>query len=138
MKPMILFFSLLLILSCIACNRSPQPVPQASTATLALTLSPLGNKGNGPLGNGTVRLTPNPQSGNVNCQLVGNQPITCVEQFVRGATVILRVSPEDSTLESINGCNVTKCEGCPLGVTTCQVTMDGDKGVSAVFIGLIK
>jgi|GEM_PF-5078671 len=132
MKIRILFFSLLLTVSCAACNRGPKPVPQGSTSKLTLTVSPLGNRGNNP-GSGSVKLTPTPQSGNADCAVAGNQPITCVVEFAPGATVSLRVVPDSSIIESLNGCNVTGCEGCPPGVTTCQVVMNRDQAVSVVF-----
>ena len=143
MKDMILFFSLLLIVSCTACNPGPQPAPQATPApqgtTAKLTLTMIGNTGTAPhgFGKGTVTFAPTPQSGNANCNLIGNNPITCTANFAPGATVVLTVLPNDSTLESINGCNRTACEGCPPGATTCQLTMNGDKSVNAVLVGLI-
>jgi len=135
MKHMILFFSLLLIFSFAACNRSPQPIPQATTAKLTLTM--IGNTGLAPagFGKGAVTFSPAPQSGNAKCNLVGNTPITCTANFAPGAMVRLAVLPEDSRLEKMDGCEVIKCEGCPLGETICQLAMNGDKSVSAVLIG---
>ena len=138
MKGLILFISLLLIASCTACNHGPSPAPQATTAKLTLTM--IGNTGRAPngFGKGSVTLAPTPQSGDARCDLVGNNPITCTANFAPGATVTLTVLPDESTLETINGCNVTKCEGCAPGATTCQLTMSGDKTVTAVLIGLIR
>ena len=135
MKHMILFFSLLLIVSFTACNRTPQPVPQATTAKLTLTM--IGNTGSAPagFGKGAVTFSPVPQSGNAKCNLVGNNPITCTATFAPGALVRLAVLPEDSRLEKIDGCEVIKCEGCLPGETICQLTMDRDRSVSAVLIG---
>lgn len=134
MKHLILF-SLVLILSCASCNRGPSPGPQATTAKLTLTMIPIKRT---EFGNGTITFTPTPKSGNSNCKLVGDQPISCTEDFTPGATVTLLVVPnETSDVDSISGCNVTKCEGCPPRATTCQLTMNGDKSVTAKLIGLM-
>lgn len=133
-KSKTLFFSFLLVVSCTACKSSPRPGPQAAAAKLALTLSPLGNRGLNP-GYGMVTLTPAPQSGNADCTLVEGQnpPITCVAQYAQGATVRLRVIPNHSIIETLNGCTIMQCEGCGPGESTCQVVMNGDQGVSVVF-----
>jgi len=129
----LLFFSLLLIVSCVGCSR--QPDPRANTAKLTITLSPLGNGGNGPFGFGTVGLAPSPKSGNANCVLPEghNPPVVCTEEFTPGTTVTLRVTPTSSIIESLNGCTKTLCQGCGPGVETCQVVMNGDHAVSVVF-----
>jgi hypothetical protein len=137
MRDMILFFSLVLIVSCTACKPSPQPTPQATTAKLTLTM--IGNTGAG-FGKGIVTFAPTPQSGNAKCNLVGTDPLTCTATFAQAAEVTLSVLPnanDGSRLEKITGCNVTKCEGCAPGETTCQLTMNGDKSVTAVFIGAL-
>ena len=135
MKALILFSLLLLILSCTVCNRGPSPAPQATTARLTLTMIP---RRRTEFGNGTITLAPAPKSGNATCKLVGDQPITCTEDFPVGATVTLMVVPnETSDVESTNGCNVTKCEGCPPRATTCQLTMNGDRSVTTVLVGLL-
>jgi hypothetical protein len=133
MKGTILFFSLLLIVSCVGCSR--QPEPRVNTAKLTITLSPLGNAGNGPSGFGTVGLAPSPTSGNANCVLAEghNQPVVCVEEFTPGTSVSLRVTPTSSIIESLNGCTETLCQGCGPGVKTCQVVMNGNQAVSVVF-----
>jgi hypothetical protein len=97
----------------------------------------IGNTGLAPagFGKGAVTFSPAPQSGNAKCNLVGNDPITCTANFAPGAMVRLAVIPEDSRLEKIDGCEVIKCEGCLPGETICQLTMNGDKSVTAVLIG---
>lgn len=133
----ILACSFLLLASCGACNR-PQPSPQSTTSKLTLTL--IGNTGVAPsgFGKGVVEFSPGPQSGDSSCSLVGNSPITCTSSFAQGQMVVLSVLPNESRLESIDGCTVTKCEGCQPGKTTCQLTMNGDKSVTVVFVGLIR
>jgi hypothetical protein len=134
MKTLLLFFLFLAILPLTACR--PSPGPQATTAKLTLTLTPVRRT---EFGSGTVTFTPTPKSGDANCKLVGDKPITCSANFSLGESVTLSVfaDPQASSLESINGCTVTKCEGCRPGETTCQLTMDGDKSVAASFIGLL-
>src|SRR5258707_190634 len=130
MKLLILPFSLLFTLSCVACR----PQPRATSTKLTLTMTPVRRT---EFGNGTITYAPTPKSGNASCKLVGDKPVTCTEDFTQGETVTLTVRPDQtSTLDSINGCNVTKCEGCPPAVTTCQLTMNGDKSVTAPLIAL--
>jgi hypothetical protein len=135
MKRTTLFFSFLVVVSCAACKPSPQPSPHANTARLTITLSPLGNGGNGPFGFGMVGLAPNPQSGAADCILAeGHEgPVVCVEEYPVGTMVALVVTPTRSIIETLNGCNKTACEGCGPGVSTCQVVMNRDQAVSVVF-----
>jgi len=137
MNNKILICSLLLMASCTACNRTVRPSPQTTTSRLTVTL--IGNTGAAPFGfgKGRVKFSPVPQSGNASCELVGTNPTTCTAIFGQGETVVLTAFPDASTLERIDGCTVTKCQGCSPGEATCQLTMNGDKSVTAVFVGLI-
>ncbi len=137
--------SILVFLSILTCTvyykGCNSPAPQANTVTLAVTLNPKCTNGNGPSGNGVVKLTPPPQSPSGNCNLAGDNPVKCGGDYPQGTVVTLTAIPDPrpgpgglpiSTFETFTG-----PPECTHGAPTCQLTMDANKQVAAVFCGRI-
>lgn len=129
---------LFLILSSLGCSvLGLGGTPKAKIVKLSLTMNPHCLDGNGPSGAGTIALTPPPQSSSGTCALTGDNPVTCDAGYTQGAIVTLTAAPDPrpgpdgkpiATFEAFDG-----IDGCAKGATSCHLTMDGDKQVTAVF-----
>ncbi len=146
MKNLISIALLLLAVACAACKPAPGPEPKAATAKLTVVLNPACTN---TIGHGTVTFTPAPQSLTGNCKLEVNNPVTCIAEFTQGQTVTIKETADPTTrpdggepLSYVGGfTGIAGCANPGLHVLpqewSCQLTMNGDTQVSAIFCGRI-
>jgi hypothetical protein len=146
--PILIIFS---VMTGAACKHAGgnAPNPNAATAKLSVLLNPSCINGNGPIGHGKVEFTPAPQSLSGNCKLDSNTPVTCIAEFTLGQTVTIKavadpkLPPNGSVPMSYVGGfkGIPDCANPGANVLpqewSCQMTLNGDPLISAVFCSRI-